>query len=187
MKICAIDANKKIHRLSVRDISARLTKLENEGFKPDLVIIDYFDRIKCSQSNIEIWRKDQIISDELNELAVNHNVAMWVPSQGNKNVQDRATRINISNMSGGSWKGFTSQIVVAMQKDVEDLSTNVSTIQLLKNRYNNDFTPIAIEFDNGTCRFGKVINSDEAIYGDDDEASKTADKVYDENYKTKKK
>lgn len=187
VKICAIDANKKIHRLSVRDISARLTKLENEGFKPDLVIIDYFDRIKCSQSNIEIWRKDQIISDELNELAVNHNVAMWVPSQGNKNVQDRATRINISNMSGGSWKGFTSQIVVAMQKDVEDLSTNVSTIQLLKNRYNNDFTPIAIEFDNGTCRFGKVINSDEAIYGDDDEASKTADKVYDENYKTKKK
>lgn len=184
--IYAIDRNDKIHRMSVRDIDNKLTKLKNEGFVPDLVIIDYFDRIKCSQSNVEIWRKDQIISDELNELAVNHNIAMWVPSQGNKNVQDRATRINISNMSGGSWKGFTSQIVVAMQKDVEDLSTNISTIQLLKNRYNNDFTPISIEFDNGTCRFGKVINSDEAIYGENDEASKTADKVFDENFKTKK-
>lgn len=187
MTIRAIDQNKKIHRLSVRDIDVRLTKLENEGFKPDLVIIDYFDRIRCSVSNVEIWRKDQIISDELNELAVNHDVAMWVPSQGNKSTQDRSTKINISNMSGGSWKGFTSQIVVAMQKNVEDLSTKVATVQLLKNRYNNDFTPIAIEFDNGTCRFGQVINDDEPIYGDSDEANKTADKVYDENYKPKKK
>lgn len=187
MQIRAIDANQKIHRLSVRDISVRLTKLENEGFKPDLVIIDYFDRIRCSVSNVEIWRKDQIISDELNELAVNHNVAMWVPSQGNKSIQDRATKINISNMSGGSWKGFTSQIVVAMQKNLDDLSTKVTTVQILKNRYNNDFTPIAIEFDNGTCRFGNIINDDEPIYGQNGESDKIADKIHDDYSKSQKK
>ena len=183
--IYAIDRNGKMHRLSVRDIDNILTKLENKGFKPDLVIIDYFDRIKCSMNNVEVWRKDQIISDELNELAVNHNVAMWVPSQGNKTVQDRATNINISNMSGGSWKGFTSQIVVAIQKNIEDLSTKLTTVKILKNRYNNNFIPISIEFDNGTCRFGDVINDDSAIY--DDEGKEVADQVYDNNKKKSKK
>ncbi len=182
--IYAIDRNEKMHRLSVRDIDNMLTKLENGGFKADLVIIDYFDRIKCSISNIEIWRKDQIISDELNELAINHNVAMWVPSQGNKTIQDRTTRINISNISGGAWKGFTAQIVVSMQKNLEDLSTNITTVNFLKNRYNNDFTPISIEFDNGTCRFGKLANDDSAIYGNDSE--QVADTVFDDNRKRKK-
>jgi hypothetical protein len=81
-------------------------------------------------------------------------------------------------MSGGAWKGFTAQIVISMQKNMEDLSTNIATVQMLKNRYNNDFTPISIEFDNGTCRFGNVINDDSAIY---DEGKSVADEVYDEN------
>lgn len=185
VQISAIDKNKKIHPMTTRDIDNELTKLENKGFHADLVIIDYFDRIRPTIRNLEIHQKDQIISDELNELAVNHNVAMWVPSQGNKTVQDRATKINISNMSGGAWKGFTSQIVISMQKNMDDLSTNISTVQILKNRYNNDFTPISIEFDNGTCRFGDVINDDSAIY--DDEGKEVADQVYDNNKKKSKK
>ena len=183
VKISAIDKDKKIHPMTTRDIDNELTKLENKGFIPDLVIIDYFDRIRPLVRNLEIHQKDQIIADELNEIAVNHNVAMWVPSQGNKTVQDRATKINISNMSGGAWKGFTAQIVISMQKNMEDLSTNVATVQMLKNRYNNDFTPIAIEFDNGTCRFGEQINDDSAIYGDD--SAEVADQVYDENRRKK--
>lgn len=182
-RISAIDKDKKIHPVTTRDIDNELTKLENSGFIPDLVIVDYFDKIKPTIRNLEIHQKDQIISDELSELAVNHNVAMWVPSQGNKSVQDRATKINISNMSGGAWKGFTAQIVVSMQRDMEDLSTKASTVQFLKNRYNNDFTPIYIEFDNGTCRFGSVLNDDKPIYGDGED--KVADEVYDEHKRKK--
>lgn len=185
VQIAAIDRDKKIHPMTTRDIDNELTKLENTGFHPDLVIIDYFDRIRPTIRNLEIHQKDQIISDELNEIAVNHNVAMWVPSQGNKTVQDRATKINISNMSGGAWKGFTSQIVISMQKNMEDLSTNVSTVQILKNRYNNDFTPISIEFNNGTCRFGNIVNDDTAIF-EDGVKKEVADEVFDRNKKTKK-
>lgn len=184
VKISAIDRDKKIHPMTTREIDNRLSKLESNGFKPDLVVIDYFDRIRPLVRNQEIFQKDQNISDELNEIAVNHNVAMWVPSQGNKTVQDRSTKINISNMSGGAWKGFTAQIVMSMQKNMEDLSTPVATVQMLKNRYNNDFTPISIEFDNGTCRFGRQVNDDSAIYGED-ESSEVADQVYDENKRKK--
>lgn len=183
-QISAIDSKKKIHPMTIRDIDNKLTKLEAEGFYPDIVIIDYFDRIRCAVPNIEIWRKDSILSDELNELAVNHNIAMWVPSQGNKSVQDRATKINISNMSGGAWKGFTAQIVISMQKDADDMSTKNTVVQMLKNRYNNDFSPIVIEFDNGTCRFGDVLNDISPIT--DGDGNEVADEVYDRNKKSKK-
>lgn len=183
-QISAIDRNKKIHPMAIRDIDNKLTKLENEGFHPDLVVIDYFDRIRCVVPNVEIWRKDSDISDELNELAINHNVAMWVPSQGNKSVQDRATKINISNMSGGAWKGFTAQIVMSIQKDADDMSTKNCVVQMLKNRYNNDFSAIFIEFDNGTCRFGLVLNDIAPIT--DGDGKEVADRVYDKNEKLKK-
>ena len=178
--IAAIDKNKKIHRMSVKDIDVQLTRLSNEGFDADLLIIDYFDRIKCLIPKLEIFQKDQMISDELNELVINHNVGGWVPSQGNKSVQDRATKLTISNMSGGAWKGYTAQIVVSMQKYMDELSSNSSTVQMLKNRYNNDFTPIQIEFDNGTCRFGRELNDDSAIF-EGSTAQQVAQQVYQEN------
>ena len=179
--IFAIDRNKRVHRLSVKEIDSRLTKLKNEGFVPDLVVIDYFDRIKAPSSNLDIWRKDAMVSDELNELAVNHNVALWVPSQGNKSVQDRNTKLTISNMSGGAWKGYTAQLIVSIQKYMDELSSKSSTIQILKNRHNNDFTPIQIEFDNGTCRFGKELNDDSAIFGDGSQPQQVANRVYQED------
>ncbi|MBP5724950.1 MAG: hypothetical protein J6X18_15430, partial [Bacteroidales bacterium] len=125
--------------------------------------------------------KDMNVSDELNDLAKNHNVAVWVPSQGNKAVQDRATKITMSNMTGGAWKGYTAQIIVAVQKYMEDMSSKNTTIQVLKNRYNNNFTPIGVEFDNGTCRFGKETTDTSAIFETVEVNSKRiADIVFDE-------
>ena len=183
-QIASLDKSNRVHQFNTLIIDQELTKLENFGFHPDMVVIDYFDRIKAIYPKQDIWQKDQDISNELNDLAKSHNVAIWVPSQGNKQVQDRATKITMANMTGGAWKGYTAQIVIAMQKFTEDMSTDNSTIQFLKNRYNNNFTPIGIEFNNGTCRFGKETNSTEAIFGSIDVTrERIADIVYDENKK----
>lgn len=181
-QISAIDSKKRVHPFNTLIIDQELTKLENSGFFPDMVVVDYFDRIKPIYQRSDIWVKDAEISDELNNIATSHNVALWVPSQGNKQVQDRSTRLNISNMTGGAWKGFTVQIVVAMQKFVDDMSGPNSTINILKNRYNNNFTPIGIEFFNGTCRFGRELTDTDAIYGEvEANSARIADIVFDAN------
>ena len=180
-QVASLDKSGKVHQFSTMAIDQELTKLENLGFHPDMVVIDYFDKIKPVTPGQDIWVKDMNVSDELNDLAKNHNVAVWVPSQGNKAVQDRATKITMSNMTGGAWKGYTAQIIVAVQKYMEDMSSKNTTIQVLKNRYNNNFTPIGVEFDNGTCRFGKETTDTSAIFETVEVNSKRiADIVFDE-------
>jgi hypothetical protein len=72
-----------------------------------------------------------------------------------------------------------------MQKYMEDMSTDNTTIQVLKNRYNNNFTPIGVEFNNGTCRFGKETTNTDAIFENIEVNSKRiADAVFDENKKS---
>lgn len=184
-QVASYDKSGRVHQFNTLIIDQELVKLENMGFHPDLVVIDYFDRIKPIYPKQDIWVKDQDISNELNDLAKTHNVAIWVPSQGNKQVQDRATKISMSNMTGGAWKGYTAQIVIAMQKYMEDMSTDNSTIQVLKNRYNNNFTPIGVEFNNGTCRFGKETTNTDAIFENIEVNSKRiADAIFDENKKS---
>ena len=129
----------------------------------------------------KIRDKQIFIQYDRSYLAKAHHVAVWVPSQGNKQIQDRSTKITMSNMSGGAWKGYTAQIIIAMQKFMEDMSTDNTTIQFLKNRYSNNFTPIGIEFNNGTCRFGKETTNTDAIFNSSSDTSKRiADIVYDE-------
>lgn len=183
-QIASMNKSGKVHPFTTLMIDQELTKLENVGFNPDLVIIDYFDKIKPVIPKQDMWVKDQEISDELNELAKNHNVAVWVPTQGTKQVQDRATKITMSNMTGGAWKGYTAQLIVAVQKFMEDMSTNNVTIQILKNRHNNDFSPIGVEFNNGTCRFGKETTDTSPIYDSAETTSnRIADIVFDESEK----
>lgn len=183
-QVASLDKSGRVHQFNTLAIDQELTKLENLGFKPDMVVIDYFDRIKSIYPNQDIWVKDMNISNELNDLAKSHNVAIWVPSQGNKMVQDRATKITMSNMTGGAWKGYTAQIIVAVQKFMEDMSTDNTTVQVLKNRYNNNFSPIGVEFNNGTCRFGRETTNTDAIFENVEVNSKRiADIVYDENRK----
>lgn len=180
-QIASLDKTNKVHQFSTMAIDHELTKLETLGFHMDLVVIDYFDRIKPIYPRNDLWQKDQDISNELNDLAKAHHVAVWVPSQGNKQIQDRSTKITMSNMSGGAWKGYTAQIIIAMQKFMEDMSTDNTTIQFLKNRYSNNFTPIGIEFNNGTCRFGNETNNTDAIFENAGDTSKRiADIIYEE-------
>ena len=183
-QVASLDKSGRVHQFNTLIIDQELVKLENMGFKPDMVVIDYFDRIKPITPRQEIWAKDQDISNELNDLAKTHNVAIWVPSQGNKQIQDRATKISMSNMTGGAWKGYTAQLIIAMQKFIEDMSTDNTTIQILKYRHNNNFTPIGVEFNNGTCRFGAEFNDASPVYQNVEVNSKRiADIVFDESKK----
>ena len=87
-------------------------------------------------------------------------------------------------MTGGTWKGYTAQIIIAMQKFMEDMSSDNATIQFLKNRYDNNFSPIGIEFINGTCRFGKETTDTSAVFESIEANSKRiADSVFDEERK----
>ena len=131
-----------------------LKKLINNGFKPDLVIIDYFECLAHvnEQHTSNEYEKEGKTMRKLESIAAEFDIALWIPTQG---VRDSVNMELVTmDKAGGSFKKIQiAHIVVSIARTIEDIEQNKATIALLKNRagksgkvFNN------VEFNNGTCK-----------------------------------
>lgn len=144
------EQNGRIRSMTVKDIDRELNRMCIDGFHPDLVVIDYFDRLDKGRG--DIWVVDQRTINDLLDLATKYNVALWCPSQGSKAAQNPNSPMDLTTMSGGAWKSFGAQIVVAAQR-CEDEGPYMFKLKTLKNRYATPNVERLTKFNNGTCRF----------------------------------
>lgn len=145
--VYAIEKGKRMKTFTVADIDTHLTNLERAGFYADAVVIDYYDTIKRGRG--DVWVKDEDCINELLRLAIDHNVALWVPTQGTKAAQNRNTELGLDTMSGGSWKSYRASLVMTFKPDGD-----MFIVQTVKNRFHK-CRKFRVSFDNGTGRFGK--------------------------------
>ena len=155
-------SNLKILRLPSGEITPNkierlIKKMINNGFKPDLCIIDYFECLShVGDSHSNEYEKEGKTMRKLESMASYFDMAIWVPTQG---VRDSVNlELVTMDKAGGSFKKIQiAHIVMSIARTMEDIERNKATIALLKNRagksgkvFNN------VEFNNGTCR----INTD---------------------------
>lgn len=135
------------------DIRRLVVKLTNTGFRPDMVIVDYFECLLCKgDSSDDKWEKEGKTMRKFEAMAMELNIAMWIPVQGTKDSLN--AEIVTMDKAGGSFKKIQiAHIVMSIARTVEDIEENLATIAILKNRagkagkvFNN------VEFNNGTCR-----------------------------------
>jgi hypothetical protein len=135
------------------DIKRLIIKLKNNGFSPDLVIVDYFECLLCKgDASDDKWEKEGKTMRKFESMAMDLNVAIWIPVQGTKDSLN--VEIVTMDKAGGSFKKIQiSHIVMSIARTVEDIEASLATIAILKNRagqagkvFNN------VEFNNGTCR-----------------------------------
>ena len=154
-----IKENLKIVRFPSGEITAQhikryLKKLINSGFRPDLVIIDYFECLAHvgEHHTTNEYEKEGKTMRKLESIAAEYDIALWIPTQG---VRDSVNMELVTmDKAGGSFKKIQiAHIVVSIARTMEDIERNKATIALLKNRagksgkvFNN------VEFNNGTCR-----------------------------------
>ena len=169
--VYATKNNGKIKIMSTDDIDKELERMVNDGFIPDLVIVDYYDRIK--KNGKEIWMEDERIINELLSIATKYNVALWCPSHGGKAAQNRNLDLGLDNMAGGVWKTYGAQIAIGVQQKGDDTG-DTYTLTMLKNRYFSKLKELKFEFNNGTCRF---MNEDERIKAMN-EANECIEQIY---------
>lgn len=152
--VFATKNNGKIKIMSTKDIDKELERMVNDGFVPDMVVVDYYDRIK--KNGKDIWLEDERIVNELLEIATKYNVALWAPTQGGKAAQNPNAELDMSNSSGGVWKSYGAQTFIAIQQK----ENGVFGLTVLKNRHYAKKNGLMFKFNNGTCRFE---NEDEQI------------------------
>lgn len=137
------------------DIMRLVKKKINEGFVPDLVIVDYFECVKLERGDTagdSEWSREGITMRKFESMANELNIALWVPIQGTKD--SLGAELVTLNQGGGSVKKIQiGHIIMSIARTMENIEQNIATIAILKNRagkagkvFNN------VEFNNGTCK-----------------------------------
>lgn len=147
---------------SASDIRSEIKKKINEGFCPDMVIVDYFG---CVAPEPGMGSKDDITKTEgttmrkFETMAQDLNIAMWIPVQGNR---DSITAELVTNdkIGGSIAKNQIAQVVISITRSIDDQAQNRASLALLKNRSGlAGLTLNGIVFNNGTC----TISSEDAV------------------------
>lgn len=143
------------------DIKRLIKQKINEGFKPDLVIIDYFGCLapEPGTSKSDITVVESTLMRKFENMAPELDVAIWIPVQGNR---DSITAELVTNdkIGGSIAKNQIAQVVLSITRSVDDIKDNIATITLLKNRSGGaGLTLSGIQFNNGTC----TISSDSLL------------------------
>lgn len=150
---------------SVNDIRNFLLKLTNKGFKPDLVTIDYFECLQLERTGFNAdteWTREGITMRKLEKLAKELDIAIWIPSQGNKDSLN-AEIVTVDKNGGSIKKGQIAQVIISIARTPEDAANNRATLALLKNRSGKGSKLFRnIYFDNGksTVRCDEVEELD---------------------------
>lgn len=148
-------------RLSTGEI--RASEIKNKirqhiarGFKPDLIIIDYFECIKFEKSDVgdSEWSKEGITMRKLESMAKEFDVAMWVPVQGTRDSIG-AEIVGLMQAGGSVKKTQIAHVVITFGQTDEMKTQGKLNVFLGKFRAGridkNKF--LNVYFNNGTCKF----------------------------------
>ena len=162
--------NIKIIRLATGEVTAtdikeKIKRKINEGFKPDLVIIDYFDCLAPERGtgSLTKWEQEGKTMRKLENMARDMDIAIWVPTQGNRESLT-VELITADKMGGSMMKAHAAQVIVSIARSLDDTKNQKATLAVIKNRSGMAGQVFnGIKFDNGTC----TISCDEVIDFDD--------------------
>lgn len=164
--------NIKIIRLSTGEVTAteikeKIKRKTNEGFKPDLVIIDYFDCLAPERGtgSLTKWEQEGKTMRKLENMAKEMDIAIWVPTQGNRESLS-SDLITADKMGGSMMKAHAAQVIVSIARSLDDTKNQKATLAVIKNRSGMAGTVFnGIKFNNGTCTIScdDVIDFDNAL------------------------
>lgn len=164
------------HRLSTGEVTASeikniIKKYIAFGFKPDLVIIDYFECLKSEKSdssNDSEWSREGVTMRKLETICKEMDVAMWVPVQGTKGSIGQEI-VTLAHAGGSVKKTQIGHIVIQLaqtdeQKERGRLSLFIGKLRAAKIG-RTQFKDVL--FNNGTCKFDMTdLDNTEPLYND---------------------
>lgn len=142
---------------SPSDLKAKIKQLIASGFKPDLVVVDYFECLKLERgSSIEDkeYTREGITMRKLETIAHEFNVALWCPVQGTKDSFNQQI-VGMSQAGGSVKKVQIGHVIISFAR------TEQMRVEDKINIFLNKFRPgrikknqfLNVTFNNGTTRF----------------------------------
>lgn len=158
---------------TVEDIDNLLRSLTNNGFKPDMVLIDYFSSLKHSANPVKdkLEAQARCMRKIVDTIAYKYNCAVWVMQQTNRGAVSKET-----DNTMGSWQGSfeatqPASVWLMLQRTKEQKANFKADLIFHKTRHSqpkNDLYDIV--FDNARLRMdcsGAMDSDDELEWKDD--------------------
>jgi replicative DNA helicase len=121
--------------LTTEHLGLYLDGLERDGFKPDLLIIDYADLMKIDSESIRV--DTGRLYRDLRGIAVSRKIALVTASQGNRESDD-AKLVNRKNVAEDWSKIGTADMVLTYSQTPQEFKLGLARIFVAKSRDEGD-------------------------------------------------
>ena len=147
-------------KASISTLESHVQKCVDQGFKPDLIIIDYVDLLRSKKNNRE--RKDEIDDIYLSTkgLARELKVPVWSVSQVNR-AGAKDDIIEGDKAAGSYDKIMITDVAISLSRKKEDKVKGTGRFHIMKNRYGMDGLTFGAKIDTCTGRMEIFDNYDD--------------------------
>jgi len=128
-----------IKTVSAYSLKSHCERLAVLGTKVDMIIVDYADILRPSQSerNSNSYSEAGGIYEELRGVAGELQVPIWSASQSNRAAMDEDI-IQANNISDSYRKIMTADFVLSLSRKMSDKQANTARFHVIKNRFGPD-------------------------------------------------
>ena len=124
-------------------IKQYIKKMISQGFRPDMVILDYIDVVQPTKSFKDEWSGEGNVMRQFETMLSELNIAGWTAVQGNRSSINAET-VDSSMMGGSIKKGQIGHFILSVGKSLEQKESGHANMAILKSRFGQD----GITFDN---------------------------------------
>jgi replicative DNA helicase len=161
---------------TVNTVKAHLDRCHMQGFKPDIIVVDYADLLRGNGK--EIRHELGNIYEDLRGLAGEYEIPVWTASQANRSALEDDV-IGAEKIAESYSKIMTADFVLSLSRKIEDKVAGTGRWHVIKNR----FGPDGITFPSKM----NTSNGQIDIYEGDSVQGKDAQKQMDNGEESKRK
>lgn len=124
---------------TVNTLRAHIDKCILQGYKPDIIIVDYADLLRAASSQMkqEIRHALGNIYEDLRALAGEYNIPVWTATQANRSSLE-SDIIGAEKIAEAFSKMMIADFVVSLSRKVEDKLAGTGRWHVIKNRFGPD-------------------------------------------------
>jgi len=120
---------------TVNTIKAHLDRCQMQGYKPDVIVVDYADLLRGTGK--EIRHELGNIYEDLRGLAGEYEIPVWTASQANRSALEDDV-IGAEKIAESYSKIMTADFVLSLSRKIEDKIAGTGRWHVIKNRFGPD-------------------------------------------------
>tara|TARA_R110000824_G_scaffold668_1_gene4097 strand:- start:832 stop:2064 length:1233 start_codon:yes stop_codon:yes gene_type:complete len=136
--------------MTMLQIKNQVRKIEADGVKLDMILIDYIDCILPDRAFNDEWKGEGSVMRKFEGMCHELDLAGWTATQGNRT--SISSEVVTTDMMGGSIKkAQVGHVIISVAKTLQQKELGLATIAIVKSRLGRDGVIFEnCKFDNGT-------------------------------------